>query len=264
MSFHVSLGQSKNGNQEGELSSQARGNPIHGLLRQECHRGVQESQTLQEYPTSGYNFIPQPSEPSELSYFLSLVCSCFLWFPLTFSVWFLLLHFNHSPAPSSPSHFSIWCVIVSWLCGTPQWAAGDVWAQPGEDGGYICRHQCLHAAHDVPGHGCMSLHAGLGRSNELRREDCSALQVNWFVRTQGSRYYRYYDRYHPSDNHWQIWSSVDKLRGWFINEEPIEKWSDFIRHHIVTKLTPTNAFILSYIILVSALFHCFIHSIWLC
>lgn len=61
--------------------------------------------------------------------------------------------------------------------GTPQRAPGDVRAEPGENGNRLCRHQRLHAAHDVPGHGRVSVHAGLGWSHELRGEDHSSVQV---------------------------------------------------------------------------------------
>lgn len=69
-------------------------------------------------------------------------------------------------------------VTVPWLSGTSQWTTGDVWAQHGKDGSDICRHQCLHVAHDVPGYGRLSLHAGLEWSYELWREDCTSIQVN--------------------------------------------------------------------------------------
>lgn len=84
----------------------------------------------------------------------------------------LLMTAFHFPSSSSFASFS---VIIPWLFGTPQWAAGNVWAQSGENGGYICRHQRLHAAHDVSGHGRLSLYAGLGWSYELWREDRSAI-----------------------------------------------------------------------------------------
>lgn len=69
-------------------------------------------------------------------------------------------------------------VTVPWLSGTPQRTTGDVRAQHGKDGSDICRHQRVHVAHDVPGYGCLSLHAGLEWSHELWREDRAAIQVN--------------------------------------------------------------------------------------
>lgn len=72
-------------------------------------------------------------------------------------------------------------VTVPWHSGTPQWSTGDVWAQHGEDGSHICRHQCLHVAYDVPGYGRLPLHAGLEWSHELWREDRTAIQVKWWV-----------------------------------------------------------------------------------
>lgn len=103
------------------------------------------------------------------------------------SSWTTTFHFPDS------SSFSTKCVTVPWLSCTPDWAAGDMRAQPGEDGSCVRRHQRVHAAHDVSGHGRLSLHAGLGRSHELRREDHSAVQVNWSV--QGGSNYKVYNVY---------------------------------------------------------------------
>lgn len=44
------VGQRKNEDQKVNQSSRARGDPVHGLLRQEPDRRVQESEALQEYP----------------------------------------------------------------------------------------------------------------------------------------------------------------------------------------------------------------------
>lgn len=107
-------------------------------------------------------------------------------FPLNYScfvVWFFFFFFPFSPVVLHPFVVSfqlpfppLQCFIL-WLCGTPKWAPGDVRAEPGENGKRICRHQRLHAPHDVPGHGRLPVHAGLGWSHELRGEDYSAIQV---------------------------------------------------------------------------------------
>lgn len=144
--FTLSLGQGKNGDQEAEPSARNWGNPIHGPLCQKCHWRIQACQTLQKYPSLIIMY-------SRLSPDLWQLC-CLLFLRCLF------------------------CVIISWLSCTPQWAARNVWAQPGEDGSYICRHKCLHAAHDVSGHGGVPVHAGLGWRYELRREDRSTVQVN--------------------------------------------------------------------------------------
>lgn len=118
MSLPASLGQSKNGSKEAEFSSRARGNPIHGLLCQECHRGVQESQTLQEYPTSDL-YLHSLSRLNHRVFFLSLL--------------FFLLSINNTPSTSSSfPHITNDCFLTSWHPPVSCWrCASSAWRRWG-------------------------------------------------------------------------------------------------------------------------------------
>lgn len=151
----------ENEDQEAEFTTRARGSAIRAPLCQKYHWRVQKGKTLQAYPF----YVVGVFSPSNSSDQKS-------------SSGFFSTHLSSSLSVVASFFLNLLVVTVPWLSGTPQWTTGDVWAQSGKDGSDICRHQCLHAAHDVPGNGCLSLHAGLGRSHELWREDCTAIQVN--------------------------------------------------------------------------------------
>lgn len=61
---------------------------------------------------------------------------------------------------------------------TTQWAAGDLRVESGENGIHFRWDQRVHAPHDVPGHGGLPVHARVGRSREIRRENSATLQVD--------------------------------------------------------------------------------------